>query len=65
MADSTDLQNLTITEAASVLRVSRSQAYALARRRTIPVVMIGHSVRVPRARLVAWLDARTDPGEPA
>lgn len=63
MADRTEAQNLTIAEAAAVLRVSRSKAYALARSRTIPVVAIGHSIRVPRARLLAWLDARTDPGE--
>jgi excisionase family DNA binding protein len=65
MADATEPQNLTVTEAAAVLRVSRSKASALARSRTIPVVAISHSIRVPRARLLAWLDARTDPGEPA
>jgi excisionase family DNA binding protein len=65
MAETLEPQVLTVSEAATVMRVSRSKAYALARSRTIPVVAIGHSIRVPRARLLAWLEARTDPGEPA
>jgi excisionase family DNA binding protein len=56
---------VTLAEAAALMRVSRSKAYALARSRTIPVVVIGHSIRIPRARLLAWIEARTDPGEPA
>jgi excisionase family DNA binding protein len=59
------LELITPGEAATLMRVSRSKAYQLARARTIPVVVIGHSIRIPRARLLAWLDARTDPGEQA
>lgn len=48
----------TVAEAAQLLRIGRSCAYALARRyRTtggregLPVIEIGHSLRVPRAAI--------------
>jgi excisionase family DNA binding protein len=54
---------LTVEEAAAVLRISRGAAYALARRylatdkrEGLPVVRLGRSLRVPRARLVALLE---------
>ena len=56
---------ITPGEAAALMRVSRSKAYQLARSRTIPVVLIGHSIRIPRARLLDWIEARTCPGESA
>jgi excisionase family DNA binding protein len=56
---------LTVTEAAELLRISRTTAYAEAQRylRTgdgLPVVRIGRSLRVPRARLRRIIE-----GEPA
>ena len=47
---------LTVTEAASVLRVSRTTAYAEAKRflltgEGLPVIRVGHSLRAPRERL--------------
>ncbi len=47
---------LTITEAAQLLRISRTTAYAEAKRfeRTgegLPVIRIGHSLRAPREKL--------------
>ena len=52
-------------EAADMLNVSRSKAYELAQRKEIPTVVVGHSIRVPRRRLLAWIDERTRGGEPS
>ena len=47
---------LTITEAAELLRISRTTAYAEAKRfeltgQGLPVIRIGHSLRAPREKL--------------
>lgn len=47
---------ITIAEAARLLRVSRSQAYVLARRRVIPTVRMGGAMRVPLSRLREIID---------
>jgi excisionase family DNA binding protein len=54
---------LKIAEAADLLRVSRSQAYTLARRAEIPTVRVGSALRVPRERLQEWIDRRVTGGE--
>lgn len=53
---------MTVEEAAEVLRVSRAHAYALARRyletdgrEGIPVLRVGHCLRVPRWALIELL----------
>jgi excisionase family DNA binding protein len=51
---------LTVPEAARFLRLSRSKTYSLVQRGEIPVLRIGASVRIPAAKLVAWIDARTE-----
>lgn len=56
---------LTVPETANRLRLSRSKTYSLVQRGEIPVVRIGSSVRVPAAKLTAWLEARTTSGETA
>lgn len=55
---------LTVEEAAAVLRIGRGAAYELARRwretdgrHGLPVVVLGRSLRVPRAALRQLLDA--------
>ena len=55
---------LRVAEAAALMAVSRTKAYELARSRAIPTVVVGRSIRVPRERLLAWLDDRTTGGEP-
>jgi excisionase family DNA binding protein len=50
---------LTVEEAARFLRLSRAKTYALAASGDLPSVRLGKSVRIPRARLMAWLDAQS------
>jgi len=45
-------------EAAEMLGLSLSEVYQLARREELPVVRIGRAVRLHRARLIEWCDAR-------
>lgn len=56
-------QTLTVEEAARVLRIGRTTAYALARewratggRSGLPVLKLGRSLRVPRAALTRLLE---------
>jgi excisionase family DNA binding protein len=49
------------SDVASVLGVSRSQAFALMRR--MPHVRIGRSIRVERVDFEAWLDGQKQKGE--
>jgi excisionase family DNA binding protein len=60
---------LTVEEAAAVLRIGRGAAYALARqylatdgREGLPVVRLGRSLRVPRAKLLGLLQLDVEPG---
>jgi excisionase family DNA binding protein len=59
---------LTVEEAAAVLRIGRGAAYALARqylatdgREGLPVVRLGRSLRVPRAKLLGLLQPDVEP----
>lgn len=58
---------LTVEEAAAVLRIGRSSAYALARkyratggREGLPVIELGRHLRVPRSGLRRLLDGDLD-----
>lgn len=54
---------LTITEAASLLRISRNSAYEAARRGEIPTIRLGRRLLVPRAALERLLEqAGAGPG---
>jgi excisionase family DNA binding protein len=50
---------LTVTEAASLLGVSRALAYELVARGEIPSLRLGRRLVVPRARLIALLESRS------
>ena len=45
----------TVEEAAAMLRLGRTAAYAAARRGDLPAIRIGRTLRVPRHRLEALL----------
>jgi excisionase family DNA binding protein len=49
------------SEAAELLSISRSKAYELIAAGVLPSVRIGSSVRVPAARLQAWIEQHTTP----
>ena len=50
---------MTVEEAAGVLRIGRSAAYAAARSGDLPVIRVGRCLRVPRDRLEALLAGPT------
>jgi excisionase family DNA binding protein len=45
---------------ATLLSVSRGQAYRLMQSGAIPTIRIGKSLRVPRKALETWIDERTE-----
>jgi excisionase family DNA binding protein len=54
---------LTVTEAATLLRISRNSAYEAARRGEIPTIRLGRRLLVPRAALERLLEQTdTSPG---
>ena len=50
-------QTVTVPEAANILGIGRSGAYAAVRSGAIPAVRIGHRILVPVAALARLLDA--------
>lgn len=59
------MEILTVNEVASLLRMSKSQVYELARERTragdvrdnpLPVLRIGSSVRFRKSDIESWID---------
>lgn len=46
---------LTVQEAAQLLRVNRTRAYELCKAGVLPHVRLGQQIRIPRDRLLAWL----------
>ena len=46
---------LTVSEVMRYLKISRSGAYALTRRKDFPVCLIGGSIRVPESLFLTWL----------
>ena len=51
---------LTATEAAAVLRISRSKVYELAHTASFPAIRIGNRVVIPRDKLLEWMNAQAE-----
>ncbi len=56
---------LTVEEAARILRLGRSAAYAAARSGDLPTIRVGRSLRVPRHRLAELLGVPVESIKPA
>jgi excisionase family DNA binding protein len=54
---------LRVTEAAQLLALSRTKVYEMAERDEIPVLRIGTAVRIPRRKLLEWIEAQTSGGQ--
>jgi excisionase family DNA binding protein len=50
-------------DCAKVLGLGRSKVFEMIRRRELPVVRIGRSVRVPVGELERWIRERQEDGE--
>jgi excisionase family DNA binding protein len=59
MADMLDdlPQILTPVEVATFLRIGRSRAYQLCHVQGFPAIRLGKTFRIPKAKLMAWLEA--------
>ena len=51
---------LTATEAAAVLRISRSKVYELTHTAPFPAIRIGNRVIIPRDKLIEWMYAQAE-----
>ena len=51
---------LTVKEAAKLMRIGRDMAYALVAEGKIPSVRLGRHIRIPRATLIAHLQAEAE-----
>ena len=49
------MELLTVREAARLMKLSKSQTYALCQRRAIPTIRLGRAVRIPKEELEGWL----------
>jgi excisionase family DNA binding protein len=59
-ADGTDVVLLKARQIATLLGISRSQAYSMMATGRLPVVRIGRSVRVPKRALAEWIRKKTE-----
>ena len=61
--DSNATQNepelLRVAEASKLMSLSRTKVYEMAEKGEIPVVRIGSAVRIPRRKLLLWIEERT------
>ena len=53
---------LRVIEAAKILALSRTKVYEMTERGEIPIVRIGSAVRIPRRKLLDWIEAQTSGG---
>ena len=60
----TNLDELPLTlkasEAAAVLRISKSKVYELARTESFPAIRIGTRVVIPRDKLIQWMNGQAE-----
>lgn len=47
---------ITVTEMASLLKISRSKAYSLVKEPDFPIIKIGKSIRIIKNELFKWLN---------
>jgi excisionase family DNA binding protein len=59
MTETPEPELLRVPEAARLLNISRAKAYSLIAEGGLPVVKVGASIRIPRRRLLAWLEENT------
>ncbi len=50
---------LSVPELAGVLGISRTRAYELAREKGFPTLKIGSRILIPRDKLIAWIDEKS------
>ena len=50
-----DNELLTVEEMGSILKISRSKAYALARQKNFPSIKIGKNIRIDKKELFTWI----------
>jgi excisionase family DNA binding protein len=62
-AETNGMQNepelLRVAEASRLMSLSRTKVYEMAEKGEIPVVRIGSAVRIPRKKLLRWIEERT------
>lgn len=51
---------LTATEAAAVLRISRSKVYELTYTTSFPAIRIGTRIVIPRDKLIEWMNTQAE-----
>jgi len=59
MITASEPELLRVVEAAKLMSLSRTKVYEMAEKGEIPVVRIGTAIRIPRKRLLEWIDQRT------
>ncbi len=50
---------LSVPDLASVLGISRAGAYELVKEKGFPTLKIGSRILIPRDKLIAWIDAKS------
>jgi len=52
-----DQRILTVKEAATILRVSQSKLYQMAKEKKVPHLLLGGRIVIPEKQLKEWIDA--------
>ena len=58
----TERPTLSVAETADLLGISRWLVQQATHDGSLPSVRVGRRILIPRARLLAWLEGRQDPG---